>query len=91
MPIDTVLFYAVFVAPGFVAVMTVISLAAIEEEYSPFALLVWSLVASLVIDTLFIAYYQRYNTRIESFDQLTNILFDPGFQARYVLGILGSL
>lgn len=88
MPIETILFYAVFVAPGFVAVMAVISLAAIEEDYSAFTLLVWSLVASLVIDTLFIGYYQWADTPIESFDQFTGILFDPHFQVRYVLGIL---
>lgn len=91
MPIDTVpvLFYVVFVAPGFVAVMTVISSAAIEKDYSAFTLLVWSLVASLVIDTLFIAYYQWANTPIESFDQFTGILFDPYLRFDYVLGILG--
>lgn len=89
MPIDTILFYAVFVAPGFVSVMTVISLAAIERDYSGFVLLVWSLVGSLVIDTLFISYYQWRNTTIESFSQFTGILFDPHFQVSYVLGILG--
>lgn len=87
-PIETVLFYVVFIAPGFIAVMTTISLAAIEKEYTPFTLLVWSLVASLVIDTLFIAYYQLTNTLIESYGQLTGILFDPHFQVSYVLGIL---
>ena len=33
-PFDTAVFYAVFVAPGFIAVMTVISLAAIEDDHS---------------------------------------------------------
>lgn len=88
MPTDTVLFYAVFVAPGFVAVMTTISLAAIEKEYSVFTLLVWSLVASLMIDTGFIALYQWMHTPITSFEQFTGILFDPHFQVLYVLGIL---
>lgn len=89
MPIDTVLFYAVLVAPGFVAVMTAIRLAAVEEEFSAFTLLVWSLVASLVIDTLFIAVYQQVNMPITSFDQLTSILFEPHFQVWYVFIILG--
>ncbi|WP_207587190.1 DUF6338 family protein [Halomontanus rarus] len=89
-PSDTAIFYAVFIAPGFIAVMTVISLAAIEDDYSSFVLLVWSLVASLVIDTVFLAVYQWRVSPIESFDELPEILFDPHFQALYVLGILFS-
>jgi hypothetical protein len=87
-PTNTAVFYVVFVAPGFVAVMTVITLAAIEDDYSSFVLLIWSLVASLVIDTVFVAVYQHQVQPIESFDQLPDILFDPYFQAWYVLGIL---
>lgn len=87
-PSDTALFYAVFIAPGFVAIMTIISLAAIEDDYSAFVLLVWSLVGSLVIDTTFLAVYQWLVEPIESFDQVPDILFDPHFQTWYVLGIL---
>lgn len=68
--------------------MTVISLAAIEDDYSAFVLLVWSLVASLVIDTAFLAVYQWWVEPIESFGQLSGILFDPYFQTGYVIGIL---
>lgn len=90
MPIafDTALFYAVFIAPGFIAVMTVISLAAIEDEYSSFVLLVWSLVVSLVVDTAFLSLYQWFVAPVESFEQIPGILFDPTFQSWYVLGIL---
>lgn len=90
MPIslDTVLFYAVFIAPGFIAVMTVISLAAFEDEFSSFILLVWSLVVSLVIDTAFLALYQWFVTPITSFEQIPGILFRPSFQPWYVIGIL---
>lgn len=87
-PSNTAIFYAVFIAPGFITVMTVISLAAIEDDYSAFVLLVWSLVASLVIDTAFLAVYQWRIKPIRSFDQLPQVLFDPHFQAWYVLGIL---
>ena len=87
---DTALFYAVFIAPGFISVMTVISLAAIEDEFSNFALLVWSLVVSLVIDTAFLAVYQRFVTPIQSLGQIPQILFEPAFQPEYVIAILAA-
>lgn len=89
-PSDSAIFYAVFIAPGFIAVMTVISLAAIEDDHSAFVLLVWSLVASLVIDTTFLATYQWRVEPIESFNQLSGILFDPYLQTWYILSILFS-
>lgn len=87
-PFDTAVLYAVFVAPGFIAVMTVISLAAIEDDHSSFVLLVWSLVVSLVIDTAFLAVYQWRVEPVESFAALPEILFTPAFRADYVVGIL---
>lgn len=85
----TVIFYAVLIAPGFIAVMTAISLAAIEDELSQFVLLVWSLVTSLVIDTAFISWYQWVYGPITSFEALPGILFQPFFRVDFIAYIFG--
>jgi len=82
-----VIFYAVLIAPGFVAVMTAVSLAAIEDDIKQFVLLVWSLVSSLLIDALFIGAYQIFAEPITSFSQFQGILFDPAFRIGYILVI----
>jgi hypothetical protein len=81
------IFYAVLIAPGFVAVMTAVSLAAIEDDIKQFVLLVWSLVSSLLIDALFIGAYQIFVEPITSFSQFQGILFDPAFRIGYILVI----
>jgi len=81
----SVVFYAVLIAPGFVAVMTAVSLAAIEDDIKQFVLLIWSLVSSLLIDSLFIGAYQRFVEPITSFEQFQSILFDPAFRIDYIL------
>ncbi|WP_336331190.1 DUF6338 family protein [Haloarcula sp. CGMCC 1.2071] len=84
------IFYAVLIAPGFVAVMTAISLSAIESDIKQFVLLIWSLVSSLLIDTLFIAAYQLFVEPITSFTQFQSILFDPAFRTGYILIIFAT-
>lgn len=84
-PPESAIFYAVLIAPGFIAVMTAISLAAIEDDIKQFVLLVWSLVSSLLIDTLFIGVYQMVVEPITSFAQFRSILFDPAFHIDYIL------
>lgn len=84
-PPGSAIFYAVLIAPGFVAVMTAISLAAIEDDIKQFVFLVWSLVSSLLIDTLFIGVYQLLVEPITSFAQFQSILFDPAFRVGYIL------
>ena len=81
------IFYAVLIAPGFVAVMTAVSLAAIEDDLKQFVLLVWSLVSSLLIDALFIGAYQIFVEPITSYSQFQGILFDPAFRIGYILVI----
>jgi len=81
------IFYAVLIAPGFVAVMTAVSLAAIEDDIKQFVLLVWSLVSSLLIDALFIGAYQIFVEPITSFSQFQGILFDPAFRIGNILVI----
>ncbi|WP_135807386.1 DUF6338 family protein [Halorussus marinus] len=81
------IFYAVLIAPGFVAVMTAVSLAAIEDDIKQFVLLIWSLVSSLLIDALFIGAYQQFVEPITSFAQFQSILFDPAFRIDYILTI----
>jgi hypothetical protein len=81
------IFYAVLIAPGFVAVMTAVSLAAIEDDIKQFVLLVWSLVSSLLIDSLFVGTYQLFVEPITSFSQFQGILFDPAFRIVYILVI----
>jgi hypothetical protein len=75
-----ILFYVVLVAPGFIAVMTAVSLAAVEDEISQFVLLVWSLVSSIIIDGLFLAGYQLVYSPIGSYEELRTFLFDPFFR-----------
>ena len=89
-PPGSAIFYAVLIAPGFVAVMTAISLAAIEDDIKQFVLLIWSLVSSLLIDTLFIVVYQLLVEPIISFAQFQSILFDPAFRIDYILLIFGT-
>lgn len=84
-PPGSAIFYAVLIAPGFVAVMTTISLAAIEGDIKQFVLLVWSLVSSLLIDTLFVGVYQLLVEPITSFAQFQSILFGPAFRIGYIL------
>lgn len=75
-----ILFYVVLVAPGFIAVMTAVSLAAVEGEISQFVLLIWSLVTSIIIDSLFLAGYQLLYSPIKSYEELRTFLFDPFFR-----------
>ncbi len=84
---SSAIFYTVLIAPGFVAVMTAVSLAAIEDDIKQFVLLIWSLVSSLLIDALFIGVYQRFVESITSFEQFQSILFDPAFRIDYILTI----
>lgn len=97
---SSAIFYGVLIAPGFIAVMTTISLAAIEDEQSQFVLLVWCLVTSLVIDTGFLTLYQWQYGPIESYGQLTSILFQPYFRVDFIgyifvisiaIGVLGAI
>lgn len=83
----TAVFYAVLVAPGFISVMTTISLSAIEDDLKQFVLLVWSLVTSLVIDTVFLTVYQWRNGPVTGIDELSNVFFQPQFRADYVAAI----
>lgn len=87
---STAIFYAVLIAPGFIAVMTAISLAAIENDVSRFILLVWSLVSSLLIDTLFIVGYQVLVDPVTSIGMLGTALFTPAFRLWFVVALLGS-
>ncbi|MCY4730554.1 rhomboid family intramembrane serine protease [Natronomonas gomsonensis] len=83
-----IIFYVVLIAPGFVAVMTAVSLAAIEDEISQPVLLIWSLVSSVIIDSLFLEAYQVLEGPIESFDVLRTLFFTPSFRADLILLIL---
>ena len=85
---STVAFYAVLVAPGFVAVATIINLASIEREHSRFTLLVWSLVLSVVIDAISAYIYQFFKGSIQSYNELPGLLFEPGFQVEYIFYVL---
>lgn len=67
--------------------MTAISLAAIEDDIKQFVLLVWSLVSSLLIDTVFVGVYQLLVKPITSFAQFQAILFSPAFRIDYILFI----
>lgn len=87
-PSGTIVFYAVLVAPGFLAVMTANSLAAVERDYSQFMLLAWSLVASLLIDVMFIGMYQVAEGNITDFNQLPGVLFDPYLRVDYIAYML---
>lgn len=84
-----IIFYVVLIAPGFVAVMTAVSLAAIENDISQSVLLIWSLVSSVVIDSLFLEAYQSLEGPIESFEALRSLFFTPFFRADLILVILG--
>lgn len=91
MPLDggNLIFYAVLIAPGFIAVMTTVRLAALENQIPSFVLLIWSLVLSLLIDTVFLAAYQWWHGAVTSYQDLSGILFDPFFRADYILLIFG--
>lgn len=69
--------------------MTAISLSAVEEDHSQFVLLVWSLVSSLLIDTVFLTVYQQLVEPINSFSELPTILFTPSFRSGYIVAIFG--
>jgi hypothetical protein len=75
-----ILFYVVLVAPGFIAVMTAVSLGAVEDEISQFVLLIWSLVSSIIIDSLFLAGYQLVSSPLASYEELRTFLFEPFFR-----------
>lgn len=85
---STAIFYAVLVAPGFVAVMTAISLAGIEGDHSQFVLLVWSLVTSLIIDTVFLGIYQLIIDPITSTGEISDILLSPYLRVDIIMMIL---
>ena len=87
-PSGTAIFYVFLIAPGFVAVATTISLAAIEREHSRFTLLVWSVVLSIIIDALTVFIYQSLVKPIRSFDEMYSLLFNPGIQVDYIFFVL---
>jgi membrane associated rhomboid family serine protease len=87
--LSDIIFYVVLIAPGFVAVMTAVSLAAIENDISQPVLLIWSLVSSVVIDSLFLEAYQSLEGPIKSFEALRSVFFTPFFRADLILMILG--
>jgi hypothetical protein len=89
-PPGSAAFYVVLIAPGFVAVMTAISLAAIEDEIKQFVLLIWSLVLSLIIDTFLITVYDWLVAPVTSINQLRQILFEPSFRADCVAIVLAT-
>jgi len=88
-PPGSAVFYAVLIAPGFISVMTAISLSAIENEIKQFVLLVWCLVTSLVIDTVFLMVYQWRNGPVTDIGELSNVFFQPQFRVDYVATIFG--
>jgi len=69
--------------------MTAISLSAIENEIKQFVLLVWCLVTSLVIDTVFLMVYQWRNGPVTDIGELSNVFFQPQFRVDYVATIFG--
>ena len=87
-PSGTAIFYVFLIAPGFVAVVTATTLAAVEREHSRFTLLVWSLVLSIVIDGISIFTYQSLMEPIRSLDQMHSLLFNPGIQVLYIFLVL---
>ena len=87
-PSGTAVFYVFLVAPGFLAVATTITLAAVEREHSRFTLLVWSLVLSIVIDAISVFVFQSLVRPIRSFNQMSGLLFSPGIQVDYIFLVL---
>lgn len=87
-PSGTAIFYVFLIAPGFVAVATTISLAAVERQHSRFTLLVWSLILSIIIDALAVFAYQSLVGPIRSFNQMYALLFNPGIQVGYIFLVL---
>jgi len=84
----SVLFYTVLIAPGFIAVMTAITLAAVEDRPSRFVLLVACLVSSLLIDTLAVGIYQTAVSPVTGVGQIAGLFFAPRFRWEYVLGLV---
>lgn len=84
----TILFYTILIAPGFIAVMTAITLAAVEDRPSRFILLVACLVSSLLIDSLAVAAYQEVVGPVTGADQVVDVFFNPGFRWEYVLALI---
>ena len=87
-PSSTAIFYVFLIAPGFVAVATTVSLAAVERDYSRFTRLVWSVVLSILIDSIAVLLYQEFVGPIQSFNQMSNLLFNPGIQVQYIFFML---
>ena len=81
--------WAVLVAPGFIAVMTAVRLAALEHEIPSFVLLVWSLVVSMFINAMFLWAYQLVHGGVSSFAEVDGILFEPYFRVDYIMYIFG--
>jgi hypothetical protein len=81
---------AVLVAPGFVAVMLAVHIGVIERSISRFHVFIWSIVSSLIINIVFLSFYQTFYQPITGPQELEALLFTPQFQLELV-GIYAAI
>ncbi|WP_394354983.1 DUF6338 family protein [Halorarum halophilum] len=85
---EYILLALLLITPGFIATLIAISLGVVEKEVTDTELLGFSLVSSLIIDTVFIAIYQMAGGTVSTLSSTRTIFFTPQFRADLVLGLL---
>lgn len=84
-----VLLWLVLICPGFISVTVALSLAAIEVDFTDLKLYLYSLVSSIVIDTIFFGIYQHISDfNFNSPARIESLFFSPQFRADMVMLIL---
>lgn len=87
---EYILLALLLIVPGFISTFIAINLGVVERRVPETRLIFFSLVSSLLIDTVFIAVYQWAGGSVTSLSGTQSIFFTPQFRADLVLGLLAG-
>lgn len=86
--VQNLLLALIVVVPGFIATHFAISLGVIRDEISRWRLLIVSLSASLIVDTLFLSLLELGGGEIRSPTDVKSAFFTPDFRPVLVFGLI---
>ena len=80
--------FTVLIAPGFLSVLTAISIGVIERDPTRFEVLVASFVSGIVINVVFLSLYQFIYGSISSPSAIESVFFSSRFKSEIAIGYL---
>jgi len=80
--------FTVLIAPGFITVLTAVSIGVIERDPTRFEILVASFVSGIVINVVFLSLYQSLYSPVSSLSAIESVFFSFRFRSELAVGYL---